>query len=140
MDLHVSRGACPVDFALRRSVRASVGLCAFLQPRSNAPGAVPEPIQYSPSCPSGQKLTTPRGIGRELTQLYEIGPFQADLQTTPAAGPVWAEMQQGLIVQINNSLFNVIQIVGADRRVCPCRGGSPTAKTKEDFYGQQHDR
>ena len=56
MDLHVSRGACPVGFALSRNSRMSAGFCAFLQPHSTARDAFSGPIHESPPRLLRQKL------------------------------------------------------------------------------------
>ena len=46
-----------------------------------------------------QKLTTRRGISRELTQLGETGPFEADIEMTPALGDIDGDDKTDIVVQ-----------------------------------------
>ena len=49
MDLFVSRGACPVDSALRRNLGISAGVSASFRPHSRARDAFIVAIHESPS-------------------------------------------------------------------------------------------
>ena len=46
-----------------------------------------------------QKLKTRYGISRELTQLYEIGPFEDDIEMTPTLGDIDADDKTDIVVQ-----------------------------------------
>ena len=77
----------------------SVGFCAFLQPHSSARDAFVGPIHESPPARLAQKLRIRYGLNQQLTELYEIGPFEADIEMTPALGDIDGDDKTDIVVQ-----------------------------------------